>query len=84
MKKGAKGIQIIYPIKRSYTTKIEGQEDFLDNNQDNKENTVEKEFFTYRVTYVYDISQTVGKPVPMQQSTLSSNNKVEFFDIGLQ
>ena len=80
LKKGAKGIQIIYPIKRTYTTKIEGQEDFLDNNQDNKENTVEKEFFTYRVTYVYDISQTVGKPVPMQQSTLSSNNKVEFFD----
>ena len=80
LKKGSKGIQIIYPIKRTYNTKIEGQENLLDNNPENKQNVIEKEYFTYRITYVYDISQTVGKPVPMEQHTLNSNNKMEFFD----
>ena len=76
LKKGAKGIQIIYPIKRSYTKKkLEGQDSLLDDN--NKEQEVE--YMTYRYTYVYDISQTVGKPLPLENNALNSDNKKEFY-----
>jgi hypothetical protein len=77
LKKGAKGIQIIYPIKRKYTSNIEGQSSILDDNEKNsKEKTIE--YFTYRPTYVFDISQTVGEPMPLEDKRLNSNNKNEF------
>ena len=79
LKKGAKGIQIIYPIKRKYTEKIEGQSTMLD---DNKEKAESKtiEYFTYRPTYVFDISQTVGEPMPLEDKRLKSDSMKEFFD----
>ena len=77
LKKGSKGIQIIYPIKRTYKKKIEGQDTFL---EDNKNKEQEVEYFTYRYTYVYDVSQTVGKPLPLEEKYLDSNNRAEFFD----
>ncbi len=76
LKKGVHGIQIIYPIKRKYTKIIEGQDSLL--NDDKKEQEVE--YLTYRYTYVYDISQTVGKPLPLDENSLNSNNRSEFFD----
>ena len=76
LKKGVHGIQIIYPIKRKYTKIIEGQDSLLDDN--NKEQEVE--YMTYRYTYVYDISQTVGKPLPLENNALNSDNKKEFYD----
>ncbi len=75
LKKGVHGIQIIYPIKRKYTKIIEGQDSLLDDN--NKEQEVE--YMTYRYTYVYDISQTVGKPLPLENNALNSDNKKEFY-----
>ncbi len=75
LKKGSKGIQIIYPIKRKYTKIIEGQDSLLDENK--KEQEVE--YMTYRYTYVYDISQTVGEPLPLEKNTLNSCNKKDFF-----
>ncbi len=75
LKKGVHGIQIIYPIKRKYTKIIEGQDSLLEENK--KE---EIEYLTYRYTYVYDISQTVGKSLPLEEKSLNSNNKKQFFD----
>ena len=76
LKKGVHGIQIIYPIKRKYTKIIEGQDSLLDDNK--KEQEVE--YMTYRYTYVYDISQTVGKPLPLENNALNSDNKKEFYE----
>lgn len=76
LKKGVHGIQIIYPIKRKYTKIIEGQDTLLDENK--KEQEIE--YLTYRYTYVYDISQTVGKPLPLENNVLNSDNKKEFYD----
>lgn len=81
LKKGAKGIQIIYPIKRSYTKKkLEGQNSLLDNKQDDNEQVEKVEYLTYRYTYVYDISQTYGDSLPLSDMTLNSNNKAEFLE----
>lgn len=81
LKKGAKGIQIIYPIKRSYTKKkLEGQNSLLNNKQDDNEQVEKVEYLTYRYTYVYDISQTYGDPLPLSDMTLNSNNKAEFLE----
>lgn len=81
LKKGAKGIQIIYPIKRSYTKKkLEGQNSLLDNKQDDNEQVEKVKYLTYRYTYVYDISQTYGDSLPLSDMTLNSNNKAEFLE----
>lgn len=79
IKKGEKGIQIMYPIKKKYTTKIKGQENLLEDTVD-IEQTEEKEYLTYRATYVYDISQTIGNPIPIGLKKLNTNNKTEFFE----
>lgn len=81
LKKGAKGIQIIYPIKRSYTKKkLEGQDSMLDTEKSEIEQEEKIEYLTYRYTYVYDISQTYGDPLPLSNDNLNSNNKVEFYE----
>ena len=78
IKPGSKGIQIIYPMRKKYTTKIEGQKTLL---EDGKEKQEEKtvEYLTYRPTYVFDISQTVGEPMPLEDKRLQSNNMKDFF-----
>ena len=81
LKYGSKGIQIIYPIKRKYEVDIiEGQNTILNNdeNKNIKKQTVE--YLTFRPTYVYDISQTMGPPLPMENNTLDTNNKIELFN----
>lgn len=76
LKKGVKGIQIIYPIKRTYKTEIEGQDSLIKGEP--KEQTIE--YLIYRPTYVYDISQTVGKPMPLADNRLNSGNMKEFYE----
>lgn len=83
IKKGAKGIQIFFPIKRTYSKKITGQTS-LNSNSYTNENTESQEtieYFTYRPTYVFDVSQTTGKPVPepIKVEKLNTNNMTEFF-----
>lgn len=81
LKKGAKGIQIMFPMKKTYQqTKIDGQSCLIDddNSQEPKEvQTVE--YLTYRPTYVFDVSQTVGDPLPLEDSSLNSENMQDFF-----
>jgi len=79
LKKGAKGIQIIYPVKRKYSTKIEGQDSFLNNENEKQEEKI-IEYLTYRPTYVFNISQTVGEPMPLEDKRLNSNNREDFFE----
>lgn len=79
LKKGAKGIQIIYPIKRKYSSKIEGQGSMLDNTEVKAEDQT-IEYLTYRPTYVFDISQTVGTPLPLEDNRLKSDSMKEFFE----
>lgn len=79
LKKGAKGIQIIYPIKRTYIkTTMTGQDSLLEDEKNNQKEKIE--YLTYRYTYVYDVSQTYGKPLPLQSTRLNSNNKIEFLE----
>lgn len=84
LKKGAKGIQIMYPIKRTYkTTKVEGQSSLIEDEEqkddkEKKQKTVQ--YLTYRPTYVFDISQTVGEPMPLEDTRLNSNDMKEFFE----
>ena len=76
----SKGIQIIYPIKRKYekNTTIEGQNSLLNSEEKEQKQTIE--YLTYRATYVYDISQTVGESLPMEDDKLNTNNNIELFN----
>lgn len=80
LKYGSKGIQIIYPIKRKYEKNItiDGQNSLLNSEEKEEKQTIE--YLTYRATYVYDISQTIGAPLPMENNTLNTNNKIELFN----
>lgn len=80
LKYGSKGIKIIYPIKQKYEKNItiEGQNSLLNSDEKEKKQTIE--YLTYRATYVYDISQTIGAPLPMENNTLNTNNKIELFN----
>ncbi|HCF34257.1 MAG TPA: hypothetical protein DER15_02795 [Clostridiales bacterium] len=80
LKYGSKGIQIIYPIKRKYekNTTIEGQNSLLNSDEKEKKQTIE--YLTYRATYVYDISQTVGESLPMEDDKINTNNNIELFN----
>ena len=76
VKAGEKGIQIIYPIKRSFTK--------INKKQDANEELEEKkivEYYLYRPTYVFDVSQTEGDPLPLESRNLNTNNKQELFDL---
>lgn len=80
LKYGAKGIQIIYPIKKTYTkNKIEGQSSIA-NDEDEKKEQKKVEYLTYRPTYVFDISQTIGKSMPLEETKLNSDNMNDFFE----
>ena len=78
LKKGAKGIQIMFPMKRTYTKKIDGQSSLLDD--DNEKDTKTIEYFTYRPTYVFDVSDTVGEPLPMESKNIDSDSMIDFFN----
>lgn len=79
IKKGSKGIMIMYPMKQTYTKKIKGQESLIDSENEVSTSEEKIEFMTYRPTYVYDISQTIGKPLPMETKYLNSCSKEELF-----
>ena len=77
LKYGSKGIKIIYPIKRKYTTKIKGQTSIIENGEEEQEEK-SVEYMSYACTYVYDISQTIGEEMPLEDTRINSNNRGEF------
>lgn len=73
---GAKKIFIIAPIPRKYSKKVKTQDD-----EGNEIESIENYIYNaYRYVYVYDISQTVGKPIPLQSKAIDTNNMAFFYE----
>lgn len=73
--KGAQKIFIIAPIPRKYNRTIRKIED------GEEIETVETiEYNYYRYVYVYDISQTVGEPLPLQSQNINNDDMAYFYE----
>lgn len=73
VKPGSKGIEILYPMPCKQKIRIRDKET-------DEEKEEEREFLRFRPTYVFDISQTEGEPVPELKNVLNTNNKKDLFD----
>ncbi|MBO6232950.1 MAG: hypothetical protein J6I85_07055 [Clostridia bacterium] len=78
IKPGARGLQIMYPIKRKYTKEIEGQSSLMEDTEKKKEVV---EYLTFRPTYVFDISQTTGEKLSMIEQRLNNDSMKEFYEL---
>lgn len=72
---GAQKIFIIAPIPRKYSKQVKKIE-----NGEEIEKTETYEYNIYRYVYVYDISQTTGKPIPLESHYINSNEMANFYD----
>ncbi|MFU2396124.1 MAG: hypothetical protein ACM67R_08470 [Clostridiales bacterium] len=71
----AKKIWIVAPIPRKYNKKVKAIED---GEKIEKIETVK--YNAYRYVYVYDISHTTGKAVPLQSEKINCDDKAYFYD----
>lgn len=71
----AKKIWIVAPIPRQYQKKVKVIED---GEETEKIETIK--YNAYRYVYVYDISHTKGKDIPLQTQYINSNNMCEFYE----
>ena len=71
----ARRIYIIAPIPRSYTKKVTKIED-----GEEIEVLETYKYNYYKYVYVYDISQTEGKAVPLQTNNINSNDMAYFYE----
>lgn len=71
----AKKIFIIAPIPKKYNQKVV---DIVDGEEIETIKIIE--YNAYRYVYVYDISQTIGEPIPMQSTKLDTNNMKDFYE----
>lgn len=71
----AKKIWIVAPIPRKYNKKVKVIED---GEEIEKIETVK--YNAYRYVYVYDISHTTGKAVPLQSERINCDDKAYFYD----
>ena len=72
---GAKRIQITAGMPAQGKTKVKK---VIDGKEVEEEQTYN--YIAYKQVYVYDISQTVGEPIPLQIKMLDSENMGFFFD----
>ena len=72
---GAKRIQITAGMPAQGKTKVKK---VIDGKEVEEEQTYN--YIAYKQVYVYDISQTVGEPIPLQIKMLDSENMGSFFD----
>ncbi len=72
---GAKRIQITAGMPAQGKTKVKK---IIDGKEVEEEQTYN--YIAYKQVYVYDISQTVGEPIPLQIKMLDSENMGSFFD----
>ena len=72
---GAKRIQITAGMPAQGKTKVKS---IIDGKEVEEEQTYN--YIAYKQVYVYDISQTVGEPIPLQIKMLDSENMGSFFD----
>lgn len=71
----AKKIWIVAPIPRQYNKKVKAIED---GEEIEKIETVK--YNAYRYVYVYDISHTTGKAIPLQSERINCDDKAYFYD----
>ena len=71
---GAKRIQITAGMPAQGKTKVKK---IVDGKEVEEEQTYN--YIAYKSVYVYDISQTVGEPIPLEVKMLSSENMGSFF-----
>lgn len=72
---GAKKIYIIAPIPKYYERKVKKVE-----NGEEIEVIEKEKYFWYTSAYVYDISQTYGEDIPMQDGAIIGENMKEFYE----
>ena len=72
---GAKKIWIVAPIPRKYDKKVKK---IKDGEEIEEMETIQ--YNAYRYVFVYDISQTLGKEIPLQSRTLNSNDMFDFYE----
>ncbi len=72
---GAKKIQITAGMPTQGKTKVKK---IVDGKEVEEEQTYN--YIAYKQVYVYDISETIGKPIPLQLKMLDSENMVSFLD----
>lgn len=73
--KDAKKIWIVAPIPRKYSKKVKKIED------GEEIETIETiEYNAYRYVYVYDISQTIGEELPLENYAINNNQMTNFFE----
>ena len=75
LNENAKRIWILAPIPKSYTRKIKKVEDGKE-----IEKTEVVHYNWYKYVYVFDISQTEGKAIPLQSRNIDSNDMAYFYD----
>lgn len=73
--KGAQRISIIAPIPRKYNKKVIKIED-----GEEIEKVETFEYNSYRYVYVYDISQTVGEPIPLKCQDINKDDMGYFYE----
>lgn len=72
---GAQKIFIIAPIPRQYSKKVKKVED------GEEIETIETyKYNYYRYVYVYDISQTTGEEIPLENHNINSNDMASFYE----
>lgn len=71
----AQKIFILAPIPRKYSKKVKKIE-----NGEEIETIENYEYNAYRYVYVYDISQTIGEPIPMETTNMNSDSMMEFYE----
>ncbi len=71
----AKKIWIVSPIPRKYQKKVKVIED---GEEIEKVETVK--YNAYRYVYVYDISHTTGKAIPLQSERINCDDKASFYN----
>ncbi len=72
---GAQKIFIIAPIPRKYDKKVKKIKD-----GEEIESIETIEYNTYRYVYVYDISQTEGDPIPLENHNINNNEMADFYE----
>lgn len=77
VRKGEKGIRILAPRM----VDKENEKDPSINNEQIKDKSVKKSMIGFHTIYVFDISQTEGKPLPTPVQTEILSDEVERFDL---
>lgn len=71
----AKKIFILAPIPHKYTKKVKT---IKDGEETEKTETIE--YNSYRYVFVYDVSQTTGKPIPLANQNINCDDMAYFYE----